>query len=344
MNLSELQRSMTSGGLQPVYLVYGPEDFLRGEALRLIRQVAASRDKNSDILELDGAEVEPGRLFDELRTPGLFAPTRLIILESASPLLYEASDLFLAYVKKPASNATLALVAESVDGRRKGIKEFTKKAVAIECAAMKAREVPAWCITRARLHGKQMDPTAARLLVDLAGANLGPLDGHIQGLAAYCRERRKITATDVSDLVGGDPARTVWDLVRAIAARSAATALRALDRLLREPKTTPSWIVACLARDTRDLWQVKLLSERGCREDEIQTRLGKPTWLVRRLIETARDVSIEQLRANHRLLLEADVDSKTGGASDSWILESLVVRLCGRMKQVAGNARERGRT
>ena len=209
---------------------------------------------------------------------------------------------------------------------------------------MKAREVPAWCITRARLHGKQMDPTAARLLVDLAGANLGQLDGQIQGLAAYCRDRSKVTATDVSNLVGADHARTVWDLVRAIAARSAATALRALDRLLREPKTTPSWIVACLARDTRDLWQVKALSEAGCREDEIQARLGKPSWLIRRLIETARDLSVDQLRTNHRLLLEADVDSKTGGASDSWILESLVVRLCGRAEQVAENASERGRT
>jgi len=325
----ELERSLAAGPLQPVYLVYGPERFLRAEAVRLIREALLREAENTDIMELDAADIEPARLFDDLRTPPLFAPKRLLIVEPAAQLLVIAADLIVEYMKKPTATAALILVAESVDGRRKGMKALLQNAAAVECPAMKQRELPAWCVSRARFHGKRMEPAAARLLVDLAGANLGRLDGHLQSLAAFCRERQRITSADVSDLIGGDHAQTVWELARAISARSSATALRALDRLFREPRTRPLWIIAALARETRDLWQARCMLERGCDAAHIRKRLGKPEWLVRRILQSIRNSTAERLRADYGLLLQADMDCKTGGGSDDWIVERLVLQLCG---------------
>ena len=331
MNLSDLQRALESDGLRAVYLVHGPETFLRTEAVQLICKAALSQADDTDILELDGGEVEPCSLLDDLRTPGLFAPRRLLIVENSGSLLANAGDLLLAYVEKPASGSSLVLVTESVDARKKGMKKLLQKTVAVACPTPKQRELPSWCIGRARMHGKRMDPGAARMLVDLAGENMGRLDGHLEALTAYCRERQRITAKDVSDLIGGDHARTVWELVRAISARSPATALRALNRLLRDG-TKPPWIIAALAHETRLLWHVKSLLDRGRSAAHIQEHLGKPDWLVRRILQTVRNASTERLRANHGLLLQADMQCKTGQGSDRWIVENLVLQLCGAAK------------
>lgn len=360
MNIAGLERSLKSGSLKPVYLIYGPEDFLRREALLLIREAAAAGPHETDISEPEADGLEPAVLLDDLRTASLFAPRRLIIVDGAGALIAQSGDLFAAYAARAEATATLVLLAESLvvgkkntkaalaespdgrkknakapaaespDGRKKRVKALLAKAVSVECPALNPRAVPSWCIKRARRHGKPMPPATAKLLVDLAGSDLGQLDGHIQALASYCSEREKITDDDVTDLIGGDHARTVWELVRAVTNRSPAAALRALDRLLRQPKVTTVWILAALARETRDLWQVKHLADRDCPAADIQARLGKPPWLIQRIMKTVGGIPEPRLRANHRKLLEADLDSKTGAASDEWILQTLVMGLCGQ--------------
>ena len=63
--------------MEPVYLVHGAEWFFRAEALHIIREAAVKLD--NDITELDGREIEPPALMDQLRTPTLFAAKQIII-------------------------------------------------------------------------------------------------------------------------------------------------------------------------------------------------------------------------------------------------------------------------
>lgn len=326
MDNAELHRAIESSDLAPVYLIHGPENFLRREAVRML--LAAARERDIDTSEPEPRDVDITSLLDDLRTPGLFAAARMVIVDDASALIAGAADLLAAYAEHPGANATLVLAAETIDGRKKGMKALLKKAASVECPAVRPYEVPAWCVRRARGHGKPMDSAAARLLVDLAGTNLGQIDGQIEALATYCHDKPRIASEDVMNLVGGDHARTVWELVRAISERAPKTALGALNRLVREPKVTPSWIIGSLARESRDLWRTKRLVDEGCSPGEIQTRLGKPQWLVRRILQATERVDQKRLRANYRRILQADVDTKTGAGSDEWILEALVVRLC----------------
>jgi len=331
MNLQQLQRTVQSGQIAPVYLIHGPEWFFRAEALGVIRKAAMNLD--SDVTELDGREIEAAALMDQLRTPTLFAPRRLLILTDAERFLTEAQKLLRDYVGSPASNATLVLVAAAVDRRRKGIKELLQGVCSVECPPLNPRELAAWCVQRARLYGKGMDPAAAQLLVDLAGRNLGHLDAQIQAVAAYCRTRKKVTRKDVSDLVGEDHTQTVWDLTSAITDGSHKKALRTLNRLFREPKTSPPWIIAAMTRNARELWQVKFLLTRGASQTEIETRLGKKTWIIRKLCAAVAKTDLKRLRDNQQLLLRADMETKSSTAPKEWILEELVMRLCGNTKR-----------
>lgn len=326
MNTFELARSLESEKLAPVYVINGPESFTRIEALRILRADAGRR--NADIVEPEPEQVEAATLLDDLRTPSLFAASRLVIVDGADNLISQSAGLLCAYAEKPASSATLALAAGNADARKKDVKALLAKSAVVECPALRPYDVPAWCVQRAKLHGKALDGTAAKLMVELAGVALGQLDGRIQALVAYCRDKPRIRSEDVMDLVGGDHTRTVWELARAVTTRAPAAAIQALDRLLREPRVTSSWILASLARESRDISRTRRLHDAGCSAADIAKRLGKPLWLAKRLSQAAQSADPKSLERNCRLLLEADRDSKTGVARDEWILESLVLRLC----------------
>ncbi len=328
MNVAALERTLESGALKPIYLIYGPEPFFRIEALRLIRATAL-KSGDTDISEPEPETLSPADLLDDLRTPTLFAPKRLILIDGATQLIAQSADLLAGYAEFPATRATLALVAETVDTRRKAAKRLVERATVVECPTLKARDLTTWCIRRARRYDKIMEGPAAKMLVDLAGANLCQLDGRIQALVSYCKDHPRIAARHVSDLVGGDHAQTVWDLVRAISDRAAPAALRSLNRLLREPKITHTWILGALARETRALWQFKLLADEGNSVEEIRQRIGKPLWLVRKLMQNVERMDAAGLERNDHLLLQADIDCKTNAGPKDWILETLVIRLCG---------------
>ena len=351
MNTNELERRLKSKSLEPVYVIYGAESFLRRQALAMIREAVggpAVAGGEPDIIELDAAGLDLAALFDDLRTPSLFAPFRLFIVERLERLISRekgakedekkkkgtkrksAIERLLEYAEHPARNTCLVLVAESLDRRRKAAQSVLKRLPSVECRPLSAGAIPSWCMERARRIGKQMDAAAGRLLVDLAGTNLGQLDGQIESLATLCSDRPRITEKDVTDLVGGDHARRIWDLIDAITARSAATALKALDRLLREPRSNASGIVAVISREFRTLIQVKESTEGGYTVAEIAKQLNKQDWLIRRKLETVRRMTGEELQRSLALLLQADVDCKTlPSRQRRWTVEWLVLRLCG---------------
>ncbi len=329
MNVAALEKSLKSGGPKAVYLIQGPEAFFRREALSLIRKAVTGDGDAADIRELEAEKLDPRDLLDDLRTPGLFAARRLIIVENADLLLRDTGDLLLRYAERPATNATLVLVATRLDARRKAVKVIMQKAVAVECPAMRQRELMSWCINRARRLGKRLRPDAARLLLDLAGRNLGQLDGQIGSLAAYCDRRAEITAEDVSNLVGGDHARDVWEIVRATTARSPTAALRALHRLRREPRSSPTAVIGSLGREVRDMWIVKRLLDAGWPKTEVQDRVLKPDWVFAAIVRTVKGVKEAELRVNHRRVLNADVECKTTSRTNWWVVERLVLELCG---------------
>ena len=347
MYFSELAGHLAKGELAPVYLVFGPEDFLRGEAVKLIREKAARGKEPCDTAELDAAEGDPRKLLDELRTPSLFAPRRLALIENARLLFEPTVEPLLRYVEQPSPRTTLVLIAGEMRQSarkppKKPKKEATKSAPAgkpaahtkehllrkitvVECPMVSQKRLADWCIQRARALGKPMAPDAADLLADMIGTNLGEMDGQIRNLITYCKERPRITGKDVSDLCSADRLWRTWELTEAILDRRTAAALRALDRILRDAEK-PVGILAAIGRDVRRLIVVKQLARQRLSHAEIAQRGRVQPWLVRQLLDRNQHRTIADLKLMMHQVLEADLECKTGAGSDTWILERLVLR------------------
>ena len=349
MFFSELQRHLAKDELQPVYLVYGPEDFLRAEAVKLIRDKATRGKESCDVSEFDAAEGDPHKLLDDLRTPSLFAPRRLALVENAGLLVERAPESLLQYVGQPSLRTTLVLIAgekrpssgkppkrpkkeptkpSPADKPAAHIKEqLLRKLTVVDCPIVSQSRLTDWCVHRARALGKPMAPGAAALLADMIGTNLGELDGQIRNLIAYSKERPRVTEKDVSDLCSADRLWRTWELTEAILDRRTAAALRALERIFRDGEK-PVGILAAVGRDLRRLILIMQLARQGLNSAEISQRCRAQPWLVKRLVEKKQRRTIAELKDMLHQLLEADLECKTGGARDTWIVERLVLRQC----------------
>jgi len=330
MTLAQLERRLASAPPALVYLVEGGEPFLRTEALRLIRGALARGGSPPEVREIRATETDIASLLDDLRTPSLFASRRMMIVEDAAGLVTHSTETIIAYARKPARNATLVLLTEGLKTNEQPLKALVKVVAHVSCPAPREHEVPHWCVQRARRHGKRMTLATARRLVDLAGTNLGQLDGHIRSLAVFVAQRSSISSDDVDGLVGGDHARRAWEISDAVLQRDAAAALRALDRLVREPGDGHLAVIPALSGRMSEAFAAKRLSESGQSPAEIARRLRRHPYFVKRLLESTNHLSYGAFADVFSRLLEADLEIKTlPNRERRWVLERLLLDLCG---------------
>lgn len=347
MEFTELERHLGAGKFARMYLALGPEPFLRAEALRLIRSSVEAATKGIDVAEHDALEIDPVKLFEDIQVPSLFAPARLVIVENAGALFTQSLSLLSQYVAHPSPKTVLVLSAEEL-GKTKSRRR--KKSTAkdkpspkqqdaaavlehmtvIQCPAINAYALANWCAQRANRYGKTMPRDAANTLVELAGTNLGQLDGQIQSLAAYCDTRSRITVEDVSKLVGGDHARRLWDLVDAVNNGNAVTALKIADRHFRESGGGGIVIISAIATDVMRLAKVRRLMDLRVPRQEIgaRARVYVP-WLVDKIINVAQKFTSAELRRRLNVLLKADLALKSGGGDEQIIVERVIMDFCG---------------
>ena len=79
-------------------------------------------------------------------------------------------------------------------------------------------------------HGKQLSLAAARLLVDLAGEDMGPLDQEMGKLSAYVGTAAKIDVDDVQKVVGNSRSENIWKIFDSLGNGNLNGALHMLDR------------------------------------------------------------------------------------------------------------------
>lgn len=344
MNLSELAAHLKSDGLGPIYIVHGPEAFTRAEALAALKAAAAKEKPPRDVTELDGPETDAMKLSDDLRTPSLFAPSRIVIVDGAGALFGAGLKHLDTYAQKPSSRNTLVLTDEQMkpkNTRRRPTKgsddgasasagkTLMKKAVVVDCPILGRRDLPTWCMAQAQAYGKKMDFPAARDLIDVVGFSLGQLDGKIQALAAFCKDRPRITADDVTQLTSSDHARTIWDLIQNVIEQKPRQALEALNRLLEHGDAAPLQILPMLSREIRIVRTVQRLSKQRLSPAQIAQQTGAKPWALERAMALARRLNESRVHDMLTLCGDADMELKTSQGSDLWIMERLVMKLCG---------------
>jgi DNA polymerase III subunit delta len=231
----------------PVYYLFGDDDYLKEGASRDIIDAAvdpSTRDFNLEIRR--GAELDAEALDALLSTPPMLAERRVVVIRDVDKLKKPARALLDRHLARPAHDTVLVLVAPS---GAKADKPLVDRSTAVEFEPLDGARLPKWITYHAQtVLGRAITDDAVALLVEAVGSDLSQLAVELEKLASYCAET--IDERAVSDVVGVRRGESLGDLLDAVAAKDAATALGLVPVVLQLPKTSAVSIVMALTTQT----------------------------------------------------------------------------------------------
>jgi DNA polymerase-3 subunit delta len=312
----------------PVYVLHGDEAFLKRQVLALLRaQILGESAESMGLATHAGDKAIFATVVEELQTLPFLSPRRLVVVENADPFVTRFRGQLEKLIARPPTAGVLVLEVKTWPANTKLAKAVPDPATLV-CKALTTQQLPNWCVQWAdRRYGKQLAPGAARLLVELIGADMGHLDQELAKLSAYVEPAVQIDNRAVDRLVGNSRTENTWKIFDAIGEGRTVEALAILGRLFEQGEE-PMRILGAFSMQLRRLAQAARLHSLGQPLAGALQQCGVPPFAVRASEQQLRHLGRSRTDRLYEWLIETDLGLK-GGSSlpPRSLLEKLVVRL-----------------
>ncbi|MHB1422557.1 MAG: DNA polymerase III subunit delta [Gemmataceae bacterium] len=313
---------------RPIYVLHGDEHFLKRRVLAVLRTlVLGPEDDGFGLSSRDGDKAVWAEIHDELETLPFLSSRRLVVLDRADPFVTRERSRLEKYFVEPSKTGVLVLDVQSWPANTKLAKLLPEPAT-IVCKTPEMRKLPEWCVEWcAAHHGKPLAVPAARLLVDLVGADMGQLDQELAKLAIYAGSNSRIDTADVDQLVAQGRAENTWKIFDLIGGGQMGAALTLLDRLLDQGEE-PLRLLGAFSMQLRRLAQAARLHGQGASLPDALERVGVPPFGRKSAEQQLRHLGRRRLDLVYDWLLETDLGMK--GSSQlppRTLLQRLVAQL-----------------
>jgi DNA polymerase-3 subunit delta len=264
---------------------------------------------------------------DDVSTLPFFGSRRLVLVEQADSFVSRWRDLLEKYFNEPSRSGVLVLDVQSWPATTR-LAKLLPEAATITCAAPKPARLVEWCMAWCEAqHGKPLTRAAARLLVDLVGADMGLLDQELAKLSAYIGDRVRIDAPDVDQLVANNRTENIWKLFDLVGAGKTGEALVFLGQLLDQGEE-PLRLLATISTQIRQLARAGRLSIQGVPLPAALEQAGVREFARRSAEQQLRHLGRRRLDQLYDWLLQTDLGMKgSSPLSPRTLLERLVVQL-----------------
>ena len=346
-SIRELNRAISSGNFEPVYLFDGEEEYLKETKARQLIDAAldpSSRDFNLDVRQ--GSELSAMQLDSLLSTPPMLAQRRVVLIKEISGLKKAARTVLEKYLEKPARDVLLVMTEPGT--LAKGEASIAECSTTVRCEPLDRNALDKW-IERyaANSFSAKITPDATALLVEAVGSNLGQLASELDKLGSYSSEG-VIEVEAVEDLVGVRRGETLADLLDAIAMRETDRTLSLLRHTMAQPRTNGVQILLSLTTQMLGIAYARAMMDEGRAGSTLSKEMfgflsaGKGftarPWgdAVRVWTRAAEKWTMPELNLALRLMLETDMMLKESRASsDEHVLESLLLQMLAPRQAVA---------
>ena len=313
---------------QPVFVLHGDEDFLKRQVLAALRSgLLAAEGDEFGFSQHSGDTAAFAGIRSELETAPFLSSCRLVVVHGADPFVTRYRAALEKYVAEPAASGVLVLEVKSWPATTR-LAKLVESNATIVCKAVPAYRLPPWCVRRAQsAYDKELTAAAARLLVDLVGAEMGQLDQELAKLAIYVGKGNRIDAPDVDRLVGQSREENIFKILDAIAAGKPAEALAMLDRLLDAGEDALR-ILGALSLQLRRLAQANRVNGQGQSLFAALDQVGIPPFARQGAESHLRHIGGKRADQLFTWLLEVDLGLKGGSQLPPRVLlERLLARL-----------------
>jgi DNA polymerase-3 subunit delta len=329
MHAIEFLKDPAKYPLSPVYAVFGDDTFLRREALHEIRRLAhPGEDDEMSVARYAGDTATLADVLDELRTLPFFSKRRVVLVEGADPFVTAHRKELEAYVEHPSESGVLVLGVKSWASNTKLAKLVEKKGLAVECKGPQDRVLAPWLVHLATSrYACHLDPSAAELLIELVGSEVGLLVSEVEKLSVYVGAKGKIHRDDVARMVGAGRIESIWRVLEAATTGRGDLALEHLDGLITSGQH-PVGLLSAMSTSLLKVYHAGRLRRWKLDLKEACAAAGIPPFAAEQTRRQHAHLGPARVDRLPAMLLQADLDLK--GSSQlppRAVIERLIVEL-----------------
>jgi DNA polymerase-3 subunit delta len=322
--MKNLNEDIRTGSFQPVYLLYGEEEYLKNQYKNRLRQAILPEDDTMNFSFYEGKGLDVRVLIDQAETMPFFAEHRLILVERSGLFKSAAGELADYLVQMP-RETILIFVENEVDKRSRLFKTVKQIGRIVEMSRQEERTLQSWIMGILKKEQKNITRDAMTAFLEMAGDDMENISNELEKLLSYTIGRDSIELQDVQAVCTVTTESRVFEMIRAVAEKQQKQALDLYYDLLalKEP---PMRILFLIARQFNQLLLLKDLSEQGLGSAEIAKKAGLAPFIAKKSLAQASRFTIGELRQAVEDCVEAETAVKTGRLGDSLAVELLIVR------------------
>ena len=333
---ADLRKHLRSGSLEPVYTLFGDEDYLTNLAADTIADKVLDKDSARDF-NLTEFNLENVELADALAAADqlpMLSDRRVVRIDGVSVSGNKSKDtlreddeaLLSRYLDSPSPSAVVVFVATTLDRRRKISKLLLNNSYAVSFERLSDGELQRWAIDRIARSGATAEPEAVSLIVSKVGDDLRRLDAEIDKLTTASLPDKVISSQLVSELTSNTRELSNFELSDHLISKNRTGALRVLNKVL-DDGAEPVMLLGLLSYNFHRLFLAKEMMDEGIDRDEVAKVVRLPYGRAKEFMETARRADRASLRQTIKRLAEVDLAIKTSVATPRLQIEMLVSEL-----------------
>ncbi len=331
LNYNQEVRRLKEEGPENLYLLWGPEDYLREYYLAELKKVCLPEGEDSfSFRRLNGPDLDVGTLREAVDAMPFLTERSFVEIRDVDWNRLKEGDAVLKLLGDLPDYCTVALVqgaAYEPDGRIKLVKGLRSLARELKFTSQSQDALIRWISKRFAAAGKGVELEAAQRLIFVSGDLMNRLIPEIEKVAAYAKGP-KVTAADVDAVASHIPEAVIFEMTDRISQKEFNVALSILAELLASRNSEPIAMLGMLGLQMRNLYAARLAVERDLGMNYLlESGAVKYDFQARKLIQAARGFTLAQLRRAVEICAETDYRMKSSGADDAALFQEAVLRI-----------------
>lgn len=321
--MKNILEDIKQNSFKNIYLLYGDEVYLKHQYRdKLIHALQVDED-TMNFAKYEGKGISESEVIGLAETVPFFAEHRVILLEDTG-FFKNATDRLPEYVAELPEYLVMIFVESEVDKRNRMFKAVSKVGRVTEFGVQKEDTLLTWVAQLLGREGKKITKPDAKLLLARTGTDMSNISSEVEKLICYTWDKDVITSADIEKICSEQMENRIFDMIRAVTEKKQEQALALYFDLLalKEP---PMRILYLLARQYNQMLQVKEASENGCGMQEISSKLGIQSFLVRNYLNYGKHYTGKQLLEIVKKCTDTEEAVKTGRMTDTLSVELLIV-------------------
>jgi len=315
-----------------VLLLHGEESFLKQHAKNeLLKKITPTKMPELNIFSFDGRKYDLNAVDEAIEALPVFDESKLLVFRNSMVFTVSGKETATKEYKEYWENRLntipddvfIIFDEEKIDKRSGLYKKLQKCDGVAEFSYLSENKMIQWTIGLFRTLGKTLGPHDAKYLIEITGEGMMAVKHEAEKIAAYSQGSVQITRKEIDAVVVPVIENRVFDMVDAILARDAQTALLKLYDLcaLKEDETR---ILGAISSGVDKLLTIKLLAESRMDKTQIAAKSKIPPFLVSKYLTLSAKYAKEDLETLLSACVETDRDFKLSRGDKTVLLQKFI--------------------